>query len=132
MKKLNEVKILVGEVLSISEVLYAASEIDMKRVQNRPDSNSEEVNNLLIERNKRISQLENNSINDGKDSYNNLVLIRMQKILKKVLSLPHERISTIELCVKEVLSLKDRLDVLTRSACEQKFINRIFNVVSEV
>ena len=132
MKKLNEVSMLVGEVLSTSEVLYAASEIDMKRVQNRPDSNSEEVNNLLIERNKRISQLENNSINDGKDSYNNLVLIRMQKVLKKVLSLPHERISTIELCVKEVLSLKDRLDVLTRSACEQKFISRIFNVISEV
>lgn len=123
---------LLDEVLSISEVFWAATEIDMKRLQNRPDSNSEEVNNLLIERSKRINQLENNSMSDEKVSYNNLVLIRMQKVLKKVLSLPHERISTIELCVKEVLSLKDRLDVLTRSACEQQFVSRIFDVISEV
>lgn len=133
MKKLNQIKMLISEVQSIIEIFWAAGQIDMKRLKNRSDrSSTKETNHLLFECNRRIGQLENNSIEIEKSSYNNLVLIQLQKALRRVLPLSTERISSIEMCVKEILGLKDRLEVLTQSVFKQNFVVRIFDSISEV
>lgn len=118
---------------SIIEVFWAAGQVEMKRLKNRSDrSSSKETNKLIVECNRRISQLENNSIENDKASYSNLVLIKMQKALRRVLPLSTEQISSIEMCVKEILGVKDRLDLLTKSVFELNFLGRIFDSINEV
>lgn len=122
---------LIVEILSISEVFWSAAQIDMKRfLKNRSQMSNEETNkNLFFECKKRISQLEINMMTNEKVSHTNPVLIQMQKSLRKVLSLPTERMSTIKMCINEILSLKDRLDILTKSVREQNFVTRPFDSI---
>lgn len=130
LKKLTQLAMLIRDAVAISETFWAAAKLDMKHLENRAD-NTEEVTNLLQDCKKRIDQLEINS-RTQKLPDENIQLQRMQKILKKVLSLDSNKISTMESCVMEILSLENRLNVLTNAMCEQKSISRVLDFINEM
>lgn len=130
---LNQASIVTGEILAVTEVLWAASKLDMKRLENRPNDDSEETNTLIYDCRKRINEMER-KMKIKKTSIKDTVLGKMQKFLKKALH-PNtitDQISSIEMCVNLIQSLEDRSYDLTESACELKNVGRICSLVKEM
>lgn len=131
LKKLNRAQILTDDVATIACALWTASKLDHKRLENRID-NSEEYENILHECRKRIGQLERQSKDDSKNSFNAATLHKLQELVSKNLSLSPDKLGTVEACVGEILSDQERLKVLTQSIVEQKYHARTVNLIKDM
>jgi hypothetical protein len=128
---LARAQIITDDVASISCALWAATQLDNKRLENRVD-NSEETENNSYECRKRICQLERLSKSDLKNSFNETVLRSLQDTLRKHLSLNTDKLATVESCINEILSYEERLNVVTNCIVDQKYFARTTNAIKDM